>query len=96
MENINEQKDKMLWKQAKDRVNFKRHLLTYIGVNAFFWMIWFIDGDKNYHEQFPWPVYPMLGWGIGLFFNYWGAYHGHSKINAIEKEYEKLKRSKVD
>ena len=30
------EKDKLLWKEAKRRVGFKNHLLTYLAVNIFF------------------------------------------------------------
>jgi hypothetical protein len=38
----------------------------------------------------PWPVWSMLGWGIGLLFQYLNAYGGGKK-DLEEKEYEKLK-----
>lgn len=83
------QKDQELWKIAKKRVGFKRHLASYLIVNAFLWFLWwFTDGSS--HGSFPWPVWPMLGWGIGLAFSYRDAYV-HSGSSAIDKEYEKLK-----
>ena len=89
---MNEQmteKERMLWKQAKSRVEFKRHLWTYIIVNGFLWTLWLLTGGKSGHT-IPWPVWPTLGWGIGLAFSYYSAYHGHN-IDAVEREYEKLK-----
>jgi len=38
----------------------------------------------------PWPVWVMLGWGIGLGFKYLDAYGG-SKEDLQRKEYDKLK-----
>lgn len=38
----------------------------------------------------PWPVWSMLGWGIGLLFQYLNAYGG-AKQDLVEKEYKKLK-----
>jgi hypothetical protein len=32
----------------------------------------------------------MLGWGIGVFFHYMGAYV-YPKDNSVEREYQKLK-----
>lgn len=56
-----------------------------------FWFLWyFIESDNEDRSNFPWPVFPMLGWGIGLAFSYLGAYV-FTKQNAIEKEFEKLK-----
>jgi hypothetical protein len=85
------EKERMLWKQAKKRVEFKRHLWTYIIINGFLWALWLFGGmDKNENEFMPWPIWPTLGWGIGIVFNYFGAYHS-DKAGAVEREYEKLK-----
>jgi len=47
------------------------------------------NGDQEY--DWPWPVWPMIGWGIGLLFHFLGAYV-YPKSNAVEREYEKLKK----
>ncbi|MEP7164505.1 MAG: 2TM domain-containing protein [Ferruginibacter sp.] len=86
-----EGKDPLLWEIAQKRAGFKTHLLSYIIVNGFFWAIWYFTGD-NYdnNDFFPWPIWPMLGWGIGLAFHFAGAYI-FPKANSVEKEYQKLK-----
>ncbi len=84
------EKDKELWRVAKKRVGFKRHLATYVIINAMFWFIWLFNRHDDFEEKLPWPIWPMLGWGIGLAFDFMGAYAFH-KSNAVEKEYEKLK-----
>lgn len=83
-------RDPRLWDIAKKRASFRTHLTTYLVVNAFFWALWFLTGGKTYgNDGVPWPVWPALGWGIGLVFHYFGAYvnQGHT---SIEKEYNKL------
>lgn len=84
------EKDKDLWKIAKRRVGFKKHLAIYSIINTMFWCIWFFNSKNNDYEGFPWPVWPMLGWAIGLAFDFLGAYVMDSS-SAIEKEYKKLK-----
>ena len=88
-----EQRDERLWKIAKKRAGFKKHLATYIVINGFFWAIWYFTSDgqegKEWGHNFPWPVWPMIGWGIGLIFDYLGAYH-FNKDDLAEKEYERL------
>lgn len=87
-------RDPQLWDIARRRAAFKRHLITYLILNAFFWALWFVTGDRNVgYRGLPWPVWPALGWGIGLAFHYFGAYvtDGHSEI---EKEYTKLQNKK--
>jgi hypothetical protein len=39
----------------------------------------------------PWPVWPMLGWGLGLAFQYFKAYNGNKNDLAL-KEFDKLKQ----
>ena len=83
-------KDPQLWYIAHKRVSFKYHLATYLVVNAFFWIIWYFNGQQKTDEGWPWPVWPLLGWGIGLIFHWMGAYV-LPKENSIEREYDKLK-----
>ncbi|MCD6067516.1 MAG: hypothetical protein K0S33_2342 [Bacteroidetes bacterium] len=89
---MNEQlKDELRWKIAKKRVAFKRALLAYVIVNGFLWCLWFFTGMEKTDQFIPWPLWSMLGWGIGLVFQYFGAYVFHDKTEAIEKEYTKMK-----
>jgi hypothetical protein len=88
METI-QNKDEKLWKTAKRRAEFKKHLLTYIVVNTFLWGVWLVSSIINTHFGYIWPVWVSLGWGIGLTFNYIGAYTGF-KDSMTEKEYQKL------
>ena len=84
-------KDPHLWEIAQKRASFKNHLGTYIVMNAFFWVLWYFRGTHITNDGLPWPVWPMLGWGIGLVFHWLGAYV-YPGSNAVEREYEKLKQ----
>lgn len=89
-----EQKDPELWKIAKRRASFRYHALIYFIMNVFFWTLWYIGlkdtaRPKPEISEIPWPVWPMLGWGIGLFFHYISAFK--SEDTMAEKEYQKLK-----
>jgi hypothetical protein len=90
-------KDPELWRIAQKRAKFKKHLFTYVVINAFFWIIWLISFNRHHMGWngfgLPWPVWPMLGWGIGLAFNYFDASQD-PKSTLAEKEYEKLRREK--
>lgn len=89
-------RDPELWKVAQKRAAFKYHVLIYFIMNIFFWTIWYIS-LKNTHKiseesiGIPWPVWPMLGWGIGVIFNYVGTYRSTNQL--AEKEYDKLKNN---
>ncbi|WP_315818238.1 2TM domain-containing protein [Paraflavitalea speifideaquila] len=92
------EKDPHLWEIAKRRASFKYHLAAYLLFNTFFWVIWFFTGQADYQGYYgnygyPWPIWPMMGWGIGLVFHFLGAYVYH-KENSAEREYEKLLRNR--
>ena len=94
-----EMKDLELWKVAQKRVAFKYHVLIYFVMNLFFWTIWYISLRNNntipaQRDSIPWPVWPMIGWGIGVFFNYLGAYRNNDSMT--DREYRKLKDKKIN
>ena len=94
---MEEIKDSKLWKVAQKRAAFKYHVLIYFVMTLFFWTIWYISLRNNNtpvqdRDIIPWPVWPMLGWGIAVFFNYLAAYRNQD--TAIDKEYQKLKNKK--
>ena len=39
---------------------------TYLAVMALLWLIWLLTG-----AGYPWPVWPMLGWGVGVAGRQW-------------------------
>ena len=89
---MEDEKDKQLWQIAKRRAGFKRHLATYIIINGFLWAIWWVtQGHRDYDDGgMPWPIWSTLGWGVGLAFNYYSAYHDNREED-IMREYLKLK-----
>lgn len=62
------------YKRAKKRVrnlrDFYQHLITYIVVNTFLFILNAVTSSESW-----WFIYPLLGWGIGL------AAHGISVLN---------------
>jgi len=87
-----QQPDEQLWKIAKQRVAFKKSLFSYIITMAFLWGIWwFTIGKDQGFNGYPWPIWPMLGWGLGLAFQYFKAYNGDAE-DLAQKEYDKLKK----
>lgn len=85
-------RDPKLWRIARKRTSFKKDLITYLIMNAFLWALWYFTQGRNYNDGWPWPIWPMLGWGIALLFQYFDAYVYPSE-NSTEKEYEQLKRN---
>lgn len=75
-------------KRLKKRQDFHGHLLIYALVNSFFVVIWAVVN----HHVFFWPVFPMVGWGIGVVMNAWDVYRDDELDEArIREEIERLK-----
>ncbi len=63
---------KRIEKRFEERNEFYTHLGIYAVVNSFLWMIWFVTGGG-----FPWPIFPLGGWGIGVFAHWMDYYYQH-------------------
>lgn len=79
-----DQKNEMLWAAAQKRTKFKTSLMSYLMVNTFLIGVWVL-GDRDHF----WPMWVILGWGLGLVIKYLKVYH-FGEIFSAEKEYEKL------
>lgn len=78
--------DAQLHQIARKRVEFRQHLLVYAVINSALWALWFFTG-----AGYPWPVWPMVGWGIGLVCHYLFEYRSY-RLLSEEEEYLKLKK----
>jgi len=87
---IIEPKNERNWKIAKKRASFKRNAMNWLVINVFLWFIWYF-GDQHDAMGIPWPVWPTVGWGFGLLFQFIGAYSNGSR-SMEEEEYEKLQK----
>jgi hypothetical protein len=74
-------------RRIKKRRDFRNHLVAYVIVNAFLVVIWYFTGRGYF-----WPMWVMIGWGIGLAFNAWDVY-GRKEISdaEVQAEMEKLR-----
>ncbi len=76
-------------KRLKKRRDFAGHVLIYVLVNAFLVVIWALT---NVHGFF-WPVFPIVGWGIGVVMNAWDVFHNEEfDEQRIRREVERLQR----
>jgi len=88
----NELRDK-----AERRVSQKMALLSHIGsyviVNGFLILIWAVTGADTGNF---WPIWIMIGWGIGLAFHIFGYITGKRsdamKDKMVEKELKKINK----
>src|SRR5437764_9736781 len=63
-------------KRIKAKNAFKVHLLVYLTVNAMLVVIWvalaaagwshYVFVSPGLPQDFFWPIFPIIGWGIGL------------------------------
>lgn len=91
---MEEQRDEKLWQLAKRRADFQNSLLGFFVTTVICWVIWYLTaGRLGINTETPWPLWVMLGLGIGLFFKFLKAYKT-DKDTLAEREYEKLKNDK--
>ena len=75
-------------RSLKKKQDFRSHVIAYVLVNALLVGIWAATG-----ANFFWPIFPIIGWGIGLAFNAWDVY-GRRPLSdeQIRREQERLRR----
>jgi len=78
---------KLAVSRLKKKRDFRTHVVIYIIVNAMLVGIWAVTG-----AGFFWPIFPILGWGIGVGANAWDVY-GRKPITEeeVRRETERLR-----
>jgi 2TM domain len=76
-------------KRLEAKREFSGHAIAYVTVNALLVVIWAVTSRPGYF----WPIWPMLGWGIGLAFHAWSTF-GQRPISEadIRREMERESR----
>jgi hypothetical protein len=69
-------------KRLEEKRDFRTHVVTYVVVNSFLVGIWAATGAGYF-----WPVWPILGWGIGLVLHGWTVF-GQRPITESDIETE--------
>lgn len=74
-------------RRLKSQADFRTHLMMYVLVNASLVVIWAVTGTS-----FFWPIFPILGWGIGLAAHAWDAF-GPDRIteDRIRREMDRMR-----
>lgn len=80
-------------RRLKKRRDFRAHLVAYLLVNALLLAIWAVVWLTS-GVWFPWPLFAIFGWGIGLAFHAWDVY-GSRPIteDEIRREESRLQHS---
>ena len=88
--------DSAMMKLAKKRVKAKNefmwHLASYVLVNTFLVLLYVFTPGGGYF----WPIWPMLGWGLGLAFHAVGLIFKFSTVSQPDRvmvEYQRLKQA---
>jgi hypothetical protein len=82
----NQEAYKKAEKRVEAKIGFYTHLAVYIAINILLIIINLITSDA-----YLWFKWPLIGWGIGVFFHALGVFvlSGQFKEEMIEKEMEK-------
>ncbi|MDX1534876.1 MAG: 2TM domain-containing protein [Thermoplasmata archaeon] len=75
---------------AEARYAFRWNLVLYLIVNPALVGLWYFTGPYLGNPVFPWPVFPIVFWGLGVAAHYWGAYR--SGGDWITRETERILR----
>ena len=67
----NEERKRRARQVAEARYGFLWHLPIYIIVNLGLVAIWYYTSGPT---SFPWPIFPIFFWGLGVFAHYMSAY----------------------
>jgi hypothetical protein len=76
--------------QLEHKREFHRHLTAYVMVNGLLWLVWGLVYAAG-GTWFPWPVFPMMGWGIGLTFHAWQTYRSDFSERTIRREMDRIR-----
>lgn len=75
--------------RLKKRRDFHGHVLIYLLVNAFLVVIWAVTSSGG----FFWPVFILVGWGIGVVMNAWDVYFAEDfGEDDIAREIERIEQ----
>jgi hypothetical protein len=76
--------------QIRRKRALQAHALAYFTVNMFLFGFWFVTTPGGFY----WPVFPLLGWGIGMAFHVWDVFSPTNlSEDRIEREMRRLTRS---
>ena len=71
--------------RIKKRSEFWSHVAAYVLFNALIVVVWYAVGGG-----FFWPIFPIAGWGIGLFFHAMDVFRRPITEERIRREMERL------
>jgi hypothetical protein len=87
--NVSQDARQQALERVKKRRDFWPHLLVYLMVNSFVFVIWMLTSRGG----FFWPAFLMVGWGIGVEMHAWDAFF-RSEITEdyVDRELARMQR----
>lgn len=73
--------------RLEKRAAYWPHLAAYLLINALLVTVWFLVADGG---GLFWPAFPLIGWGIGLFFHTWDTFRRPLSEDRIQREMDRL------
>lgn len=73
-------------RRLEERREFWTHLTAYVLVNAVLVTIWFVATP----DTLFWPVFPIIGWGIGIVFHGLAVFQRPLSEDQIRREMERM------
>lgn len=73
-------------RHLRKRREFVGHVFAYVLVNTLLVIIWATTNSGT----FFWPMFPILGWGIGLFFHGWDVFFAEPSEDDIRKQMQRM------
>lgn len=74
-------------KRLKAKRDLQAHLVAYVTVNLLLVGIWWVTTSP----AFFWPIFPILGWGIGVVFNIWEVMTPEPGPEQVRAEMERMR-----
>ena len=68
--------------RARAKISFYIHLTVYVVINILLFSIWYITLGPS---GFPWFIFPLIGWGIGLIVHAVATFYGKSMEDLEER-----------
>lgn len=88
-----EQRRELAIQRLKSKHDFRVHLVIYVVVNLALVVLWYLTGGGIAGEAgFFWPVFPLVGWGIGVAIHAYVTYFPPSLTeDDIQRELTRLR-----
>jgi 2TM domain-containing protein len=70
----------------KKKREFRNHLFVYVTINSMLVVIWAVTGAR-----FFWPIFPLLGWGVGVIFHARDTFSPGLREEDIQREIARMR-----